>query len=130
MRDGAQADGGLTLLAFSSCVPHALGCPGFYAEFGQGMRARAGKTSWCILPWAAREPGGAEVPVCLRCKQVLLICCLFVFLQSLECGGSGDGVSPLCGGRVRLLEVEVRKHREAAGTCFGRERFFSAIYDN
>lgn len=71
---------GLTPLALSSCLPPALGCPGFYPEFGQGMRARARKTSWCILPWAVREPGGAEVPVCLRCKQVLLICCLFVFL--------------------------------------------------
>lgn len=80
IRDQAQADEGLTPLAFSSCLPHALGCPGFYPEFGQGVRARARKTSWCILPWAVREPGGAEVPVCLRCKQVLLICCLFVFL--------------------------------------------------
>lgn len=46
------------------------------------------------------------------------------------CEGSRDGVSPLCGGTAALFEVEVRKHGGADGTCFGSERFFSAIYDN
>lgn len=137
MGDGAQGGAGLAPPAFPPLAHllHTLCCPCFYPGFGQGTRAKARKTSRRILPWAAGEPGGAEVSCLFKVQtsavNLLPVC---ISLEPLSAGpgggGNGDGVSPLCGGRVRLLEMEVRKHRGAAGTCFGRERFFLAIYDN
>lgn len=98
--DGARGGAGLAPLVFPSlgCRLHALGCPGFYAGFGQGTRARARKSSRRILPRAAGEPGAAEV-ACLFKVQTSAVNLLPVCI-SLEPPGAGGAEmgSPLCAG--------------------------------
>lgn len=94
MGDGAQGGAGLAPPAFPPLAHllHTLRCPCFYPGFGQGTRAKARKTSRRILPWAAGEPGGAEVSCLFKVQtsavNLLPVC---ISLEPLSAGPGGGG---------------------------------------
>lgn len=82
---------------FTPCAAHA-----FIQDLGRAREQSQGKPAG-VLPWAAGEPEGRKSPVCLRCKQGLLICCLFVFLQSPRVRGERRWSLPFVRGQGQAI---------------------------
>lgn len=98
MGDRAQGGAGLAHPGLpSSAHPfHTLCHPCFYPGFGQVTRAKARKTSWCILLWASGELGQAEA-ACLFKVQTSAVNLLPVCISLEPCGAGGAEMgSPLC----------------------------------